>query len=372
MSACSHPRRFLGAWRVLVMAWPLMGCQSLPTQPPAVTPPPASETLHQLLAAEWERQLVESPELASYLGDTRFNHRWSDLRQAAIDARHQRDRQALERVRAIDDTALSPQDQLNHALFARGLNEQIDGYRFREWQMPVSPINWTGFGSAHSLARLLPFASARDYEDWLARLATYDTLIDQHIALMEAGLSEGRLPPRVTMERFLAQLEAEATDDPTQSALYAPFKRMPERLPAEQRKTLADRAERIIQEQVIPAEARFRRFFSERYLPACPESIAATALPDGSAFYAYKVRQMTTTDLTPEAIHATGLAEVARIRAAMEAIREEVGFEGDLAAFFTHLRTDPQFFFTDPQDLLDGYRIIAKRIDPELVKLFSR
>lgn len=353
----------------------LAACQSPGARPDTAAPaaaPTAAQALHQLLDGEWERQLAESPELASYLGDRRYNDRWSDLRAEALEARHQRDREALARVMAIDVAALSAEDRLNHALFARGLREQIEGHRYREWEMPVSPINWTGFAGAHSLARVLRFTDERDYEDWLARLAAYGRLVDQHIALMQAGMAAGRLPPRITMTRFLGQLQANASDDPRQSPLYLPFKQMPERLPAATREALAARARAVIREQVLPAEARFLQFFADDYLPACRDGIAATALPDGEAYYAYKVRQMTTTELSPEAIHATGLAEVARIRAAMEAIREEVGFKGDLAAFFTHLRTDPQFFYTDPQDLLDGYRVIAKRIDPELVKLFGR
>jgi uncharacterized protein (DUF885 family) len=350
----------------------LVACQTPASRPVAAADADAGAALAALLAEDWERRLAESPEFASYLGDTRYNDRWSDLRETAIAARHQADRDTLARLEAIDPAGLSDADRLNHALFARLLREGIAGYRYREDQMPVSPINWTGFGSAQALVRLMPFATARDYEDWLARLAAYGELVDQHIALMEAGRAAGRLPPKVTMTRFLRQLEAQQTDDPEQSPLYAPFQRIPPRVDTEARETLAARAQAVLREVVLPAEARFRRYFAEVYLPACPEAIAATALPDGEAYYAHKVRQMTTTDLSPEAIHETGLAEVARIRAAMEAIREEVGFKGDLAAFFTHLRSDPQFFHTDPQALLDGYRIIAKRIDPELVKLFGR
>jgi uncharacterized protein (DUF885 family) len=332
----------------------------------------AGAELHALFDAEWERMLQESPETASYFGDPRFNAQWSDYTVEALEDSHRKDRAVLERLDRINRKALSDADRLNYDLFRNQYEHAIEGYRFRQFLIPVSPINWSGFSFANTLARVQTFATVKDYEDWITRLETYGRVVDQHITLMRQGMEEDRVPPRIAMERLSRQIEAQIVTDPAKSPLYLPLTRLPADLAGDVRKTLEDRAQAAIREVVVPAYRRFAEFFEQDYLPACRDSIAASELPDGPEFYAFRVRLMTTTDLSPEAIHQTGLDEVRRIREEMEAIRTQVGFRGDLQAFFTHLRTDPKFFFKRPEDLLDAYRVIAKRIDPEVVRLFGR
>ena len=341
---------------------------------PAVAAPqkPPVTALHRLFDAEWERSLSESPETASYLGDQRYNDRWTDWSEAAVEQRAQGDRAVLKKLATIKRSALPASEQLNYDLFKRRYENAVAFQRFREFLMPVSPINWSGFGYATALPRLMRFSTAKDYEDWIQRLLGFGKLVDQNISLMRKGIQEGRVPPRVSLQRITEQVRDYAPRLAEDNPLYAPFKHFPEGIPEGTREEFQVQGAAAIREMVNPAWRRFGEFLEREYLPACSDSIAAENLPDGEAYYALRVRDNTTTDLTPDQIHDIGLSEVARIRAEMKMVMAQVKFHGDLQAFFKFLRTDKRFFYKTGEELLDGYRSLAKRIDPELVKLFGR
>jgi uncharacterized protein (DUF885 family) len=332
----------------------------------------AGEQLHQLLDADWERGLKDYPEYGTFLGDARYNDRWTDWSPAAVEARDAADRAVLDQLAKIPRAKLSAADQVNYDLFKQRAEIGVAYQRFRPQEIPLSPIGFDGFGSAATLAAIQPFANAADYDKWIKRLQAYGTLVDQNIALMRAGMAARRVPPREPMTRLTAQLRGFVTDQPEDSPFYAPLKKLPKDLPAADAERLRTQAATAIREVVTPAWKRFNAFYEDEYLPACRTTIAARDFPDGEAFYALRVRDMTTTDLTPDRIHEIGLSEVARIRAEMEKIREQVKFKGDLAAFFKFLRSDKQFYYKTGDELLAAYRVLAKRIDPELVKLFGR
>ncbi len=328
----------------------------------------AGKALHALFDAEWERSLRESPENAAYLGDRRFDDRWSDVSAEAIARREAADRDVLAALRKIDRVALSADDQLNYDTFAWLQERAVARQPFREYLQPIG--HQGGVQTADGIAELLPFATAQDYRNWIARLEALPTLIEQNTALMQAGVAAGSVPPKVLMQRVPAQIRGQVVADPAQSPFYKPFLKMPESIPADEQDALRRQAQEVIATQVVPAYRAFGEFFEQDYLPHTRDSIAATDLPDGNAWYDFLAGWYTTTNLTAEQIHQIGLKEVARIRAEMEKIRVEVGFNGDLQAFFHHLRTDPRFFYTEPADLLEAYQAMAKRIDPELVKVF--
>jgi uncharacterized protein (DUF885 family) len=328
----------------------------------------AAAALHQLFDEQWERGLRESPETASYRGDRRYNDRWSDLSIDAIRAREQADRDALAQLRAIDRSALSEQDRLSYDVFAWQLERAVERQKYSEWQRPVSQRG--GVQNAEGIAEVLPFANAEDYRDWIARLRAVPEMVAQTTELMRAGLAAGNTPPRVLMERVTGQIQAQVVDDPTQSPFYKPFRKIPDGIPAAEQARLRAEGEAAIREHVVPAYREFARFFADEYLPGARGTIAAADLPDGKAYYDFLVGQFTTTDLTAGQVHEIGLREVARIRAEMEQVRQEVGFQGDLAAFFEHLRTDPKFFYDTPEALLTAYRAMSREIDPQLVKVF--
>jgi uncharacterized protein (DUF885 family) len=341
-------------------------------QPPAAQARPAaseaSRALHALFDEEWERGLRESPESASADGDLRWNDRWTDYSLEAIRARQAADRAALARLRAIDRNALSEADRLNYDVFAWSLERSVERQRFNEWQRPLSQRG--GVQTADEMVEILRFSTVKDYEDWTRRLEALPTVVRQNIVLMREGLKAGNTPPRVLMERVPAQIAAQLVDDPTRSRFYAPFAKMPGSLGAADRSRLQARAAQVIRERVVPAYRELATFFEKEYLPGTRSTTAAVDLPDGRAYYDFLAGFFTTTDLTADQIHDIGLKEVARIRAEMEKVREEVGFKGTLAQFFDHLRTDPKFFKKTPAELLEAYQAISKRIDPELVKVF--
>ncbi len=328
----------------------------------------SAQTLHALFDSEWERGLVESPENASNNGDPRFNDHWSDLSLAAIEKRQAEDRAALEHLHAIDRAALSAADQLNYDTFDWLLRKAVERQKFHEYLQPVS--HQGGVQTTDGIAEVLPFASAKDYRDWISRMQKMPGLIDQVTVLMREGIKRKNMPPKILMQRVPAQIAAQIVEDPGKSPFYRPFLKFADGVSAADRAELDAQARRAITQDVVPAFRRFATFFNTQYLPQARDSIAAADLPDGKAYYDFLAAYYTTTDLTAAQIHAIGLKEVARIRAEMEKVKDETGFKGSMPVFFTYLRSDPKFFEKTPAALLQRYRAMAKRIDPELVKVF--
>ena len=334
------------------------------------TPDPAR--LHRLFQLHWDYLLHEFPEFATEVGAAGQNDRWTDRSSAAI-ARRKADLELPTRALAtIDRTKLSPQDALNYDLFRRQAEAQHAGRRFPWELLPLTQLYGIHQGVPQALSEQMPARTAADYEAILSRLRGTPVLVEQTIAAMKEGLRRGVTPPKITLRNVAAQADAILVEDPAASPFLGAFQRMPDTIPADRREALRLEAAKLLKAQALPAFRRLRDFIAIEYVPSCRESLAASALPDGPAWYAYLVAQSTTTRLTPKQIHDIGLAEVKQIRTEMEGIMRATGFAGDLAAFFEVLRTDPRFFFSRPEDLLAGYREIAKRADPEVIRLFGR
>ena len=326
-------------------------------------------TLHKLFADEWERSLRESPENASNHGDARYNDRWSDMSLKAIAASAAADKVALARLHKINRKALSEADRLNYDTFEWQLKQTIGRQQFKEYLTPIGMLG--GVQTLDGLAQVLSFKTEKDFRDWLARLAALPLLVDQNIVLLEEGIKAGLTPPAVLMQRVSKQIARQASGPADASAFYQPFLSMPESFSEAQKAALRNEAVQLIGEKVIPAYARLGKFFDGVYLPKARQSIGASALPNGKAYYDFLAAHFTTTNLSADAIHAIGLSEVARIRARMEAVMRETGYKGTLPEFFNFLRTDPRFFHKSGPELLLAYQAMSKRIDPELVKVFS-
>ncbi len=334
--------------------------------PVAVAAP--DDDLAALLDDHWEWKLATDPEQASRLGDKRYSRDWSDRSRAAAAARQEARREFLKRLYAIPRGDLSPDAQLNYELFRRELTRQADLYKYGGDLMPFSHRG--GVQNLESLANLLSFDSAEDYEDWLARMNKVGEVVDQTISAADAGIDRGLTSPAVLMQRIPAQIDKQLVDDPEDSPFYKVFADMPDSIAGKE--TLQRDARAAIKQRVIPAYRKLARYMNETYLPAARESVGLSSLPQGSEWYAQLTRDFTTTSMTPDEIHRLGLSEVRRIRDAMQDIIEEVGFDGDFDAFLTSLRTDPQFYYDDPDDLYTAYLATSKRIDPELVRLFGK
>ena len=360
-------------WResalTLALALSALLAAALPARPEEAASE-ATRQLHALFQEEWEYTLREDPTFASFLGDRRYNDRWADASLAALERRQQHSRETLERLKSIDMAGLSEADRLNYRLFRKQYENDVEGYQFRWYLVPLNQRD--GVQTADELADALRFATVKDYEDWLARLRALPVLVEQTTALMKEGIRAGMVHPRVIMERVPAQIEKQIVDDPAKSSFFKPFLRFPETIPPAERERLAAQAQAAIREQVVPAYRKFQRFFLEEYLPACLEKAGVWQLPRGKELYAFRTRLFTTTNLTPEEIHRLGLEEVKRIRGEMEAIIKQIGFQGSFEEFLQFLRTDPRFYYRDPQELLEAYRALSKQLDPTLVKLFKR
>ncbi len=330
----------------------------------------ATEALYELFDEASEQGRRDSPTRASMLGDKRYNQLWANRSLAAISAKNQRYIGYLQRLGEIDLTKLSADDQLNYQLFRRKYARRVAAFAYGNYLMPMSQRG--GIQTADELTERLWFSRVEDYRDWNKRLANVDDYVDQHIELLREGIKRGLVPPRIIMERIPKQIKAQLVADPANSPFYKPFNQLPERYDAKVREELINTARHHITNQVIPAYQRLNDFFRDVYLPACRETVGVWDLPDGEAFYADRIREFTTTDMTAEEIHTLGLSEVKRIRAEMQAIIDQLDFDGSFQDFLVFLRTDPQFYFDNPDDLLVAYRETSKRIDPEIVKLFGK
>jgi uncharacterized protein (DUF885 family) len=331
---------------------------------------PEGKRLHRLFQLHSEYLIHEFPEYATYVGARGQNGRWTDRSAAAI-ARRKTDLEwPAKALATIDRRKLSPGDRLNYDLFRRQVEEHLEGRRFLWELMPVSQLGGIHLDVPAMLSQQMPARTEADYEDILRRLRGTPTLVEQTIGLMKEGLRRGITPPKITLRAVPAQAAAILVEDAAESPFLGAFHAMPGTIPADKRAALQADAARLLTEQVLPAFRSLREFLATEYIPNCRESLAATGLPDGPAWYAYLVRLATTTRLPPKEIHDIGLAEVKQIRAEMERVMRATGFDKDLPAFFEFLQTDPRFFFSRPEDLLAGYRDIAKRADPEVIKLF--
>ena len=329
-----------------------------------------TEDFGALLADHWEWQMRENPVRASRMGDRRFNDQWTDMSLDAIERRQGEQQDFLRRLRFIDSSKLTETDQLNYDLFRRSLENSIDGHQFKNYLMPMSQRG--GVQSLESTAETLPLANVQDYEDWLARMAQIETVIEQTMSRMEEGRESGYMPPKILMERIPAQISMQLVEDPEQSPFFKSFAAMPDSIVDADRERLQQLAKDLIDESVVPGYREFASYFNNVYLPASRDTIGASSLPDGEAFYEYRTRLYTTTQMTPDEIHRLGLNEVKRIRDEMQLVIDELEFEGSFDDFLTFLRTDPQFYYDTPEELFEGYLAISKRIDPELVKVFGK
>ena len=329
----------------------------------------ATEDFHALLDEAWEFYLAENPMVASRAGDRRYNTEWRDGSLDAIQRRHLQRRDFLRRVYAIDKTALSEADQLNYELFRRDLQQRVDAHQFNGYLMPFSQRG--GVQNLDSQASYLRFDTAGDFEDWLARLDKIDTVIDQTIEVANRGIERGFVLPRVLMERIPDQIDVQLVEEGADSPFYRTFETMPDAISGKDQERLRAAAIKTIEDTVVPAYRKLARYFDKTYLPATRESVGLSSLPNGSARYEFLARSFTTTLMTPDEIHRTGLEEVKRIRGEMRQIIDELEFDGDFQDFLIFLRTDPQFYYDNPDDLYEAYLATSKRIDPELVKLFG-
>jgi len=329
-----------------------------------------SARLKQLFDLHWKYNMEENPGWATFIGYPGLNDKWGDQSFTAIERRKRENLSIMETVNSISKEKLSESDRLNYDLFKDRIALDIEGAEFPQELMPISQLN----GVQQDVAQLLtvaPANSAKDYQDIVTRLKGVPTVIAQTRALLEKGLKEGVTPPQVTLRDVPQQVRNQIVKNPVDAPVLIAFKEFPGSIPAAEQEKLRKEAHSIYSREIVPAFEELANYLEKTYIPGCRAGIGLSELPNGKKWYAYLVKSYTTTAMTPDEIFNVGESEVRRIRAEMEKVIKETGFKGDFAAFSQFLRKDPQFFFTKPEDLLQTYRDICKRADPELIKLFG-
>jgi len=341
----------------------------------------ATEKAHALFDGYSEWQMRELPGYATMVGDHRYDDRLTDFSEAAIARRKASVADFAKQLQGIDRNALANQDRISYDVLATVLDSNLrrsavfsepDAAGADLW-LDVTQFNGPqiGFAGLPSLIRVSRFSSILDYENYIKRLAAVPAQLDQLTGGLRRAMARGWLPPRVVVQRVPSQIDALLTANLAANALYAPFERFPGSFAPGDRERLAAMGRAVIADKVGPAFRALRQFYAAEYLPACSEAPGASVRPSWMKFYAAAVASQTTTALTPREIRDLGLKEVERIGVEMDVVPKRVGFNGTRTDFANWIKSAPEFHYSSAAEMLAGYRDIAKRVDPELPRLFA-
>jgi uncharacterized protein (DUF885 family) len=323
----------------------------------------SAEVLHDLFDRAWAHAMAEFPEAATMTGWPEGHDRWTDQSVDAVERRRREADQFRREAETLDPSGLDELDRRSLEMFLAVEGAEVDAAAFPLPYLALSQLDGPHLDPPFYLG-IMGTSSPAELDALLGRVRRLPDLVDQTIELLERGLAIGVTPPQVCLRQVPEQIAAHLSVDPAANPVLTALAGAPEEVRAEAAASVAERC--------VPAYQRLYDLVTKTYLPGCRTTIAMADLPDGRDWYAERVRYHTTTDLTPEAIHEIGQAEVRRIAAEMDEVMAQTGFTGDRSAFAEHLRTDPHHYFGTEDELLGFYRDIAKRIDPGVVRLFSR
>lgn len=332
--------------------------------------PEDSDGLQALFDEAWEFQLRENPTFATSVGRHEYDDRLESVALEDLERRAAFWRDILKRLQSFDRNALPRRQQINYDIFRRQVEDRIQSFEFKEYLMPL-----TSEGGFHtSFARLpqnMPFRTRKDYQNYISRLRAFGVLTDQEIQNLTEALAEGYALPAAVLDGYEGTIQSHIVDDLDRSVFMVPFQKFPDSVNEADRPELLQAGRKAIEEIVIPAYRRFLDFFLQKYRPGARETLGATSLPNGKAYYAFLIRRHTTLDLSSDEVHELGLKEVERIRAEMQEVMRQVGFKGDLQAFIDYLRKEPRFYAKTGEELLEEAAWLAKTIDGKLPSLFK-
>jgi uncharacterized protein (DUF885 family) len=326
--------------------------------------------LNRLLADEWEYTLRTQPELATQVGDNRYNDRLSDFSDKAIADDIAHTRESLAKFEAIAVAGFPEQEKFNHALMVRSLREGLDSVRFKDWEMPATQFGGIHLGYA-SLGSDSPFRNRKDYEDYLSRLHQMPRVLDEAMGHMRDGLRDHLMPPKYLLEKVSDQAQGIADDTLEKSPFTEPLRKFPDSISEAERKQLREQIEAAVKNEVAPEYAKFAKFVREEYAPHGRLDPGVWALPDGEARYAFAVRHQTTTETPAAEIHELGVKSVAEIETQMLGIAKAQGFS-DLKSFNDHIRADAKLRATSGQQIFDLYSHYRDQMYTKLPELFGR
>ena len=323
----------------------------------------------QLLADEWEYELRESPELATYVGDYRYNDHWSDASLAHVQQQKHDTQEWLSRFEAFDTSGFPEQERLSQRLMVRKLKEALEGIDLKTYEMPIDQFNGVHLEAAQFVA-IIPFDSTKHFEDYLSRLHQLPRVFDQVIEVMQQGEKDKLMPPRFLLEKTVGQCKNIADPAGEANVFGQPVAHFPDSVPEADRKRLHDAILAAVDNEVRPAYTKLANFIATEYVPKGRMEPGVWSLPGGEALYRYDIRRLTTTNGDPEEIHQLGLREVARIESEQLTIAKKLGFN-DLKSFRLSLKTNPKAFASSPEQILDKYRTYIGQMKDQLPKLFG-
>lgn len=334
-----------------------------------------SATLDRAYEQFWDESLKLNPLQATFQGDPRYNDALPNFLGADYRKRsHEFNTRWLKKIQAIGSTGLTGQDLISYEIFVHDAKSAIDAEQFANWQLPINQ-----FYSVANLAMSLgsgngsqPFKTVADYDNWRKRAERFPALFDQAIVNMRAGVAKGVVQPRALMEGVVPQLDAVIKDKPEDTPFWMPVKTMPPSFPDEERIRITNDYRELIAQRLVPAYQRLHDYIANDYMGHTGAGVGIGALPGGDAWYAYDVRQNTSTDLTPAQVRKLGLDEVARLQGEIRKLMKGVGFKGSLHAFFESMRSDKRFDFKDTDAMLARYREIQRQVDDRVSQLFLK
>ena len=336
--------------------------------------------LNTLYAEFWEENLKLNPVSATFAGDPRYNAELPNFLAPEFEEKSRAfEKKYLDAARAIGTEGLTGQDRLSFDIFTLNRESTLEQLQFPDRLLPIDQFynianSFAQFGSGTSAQ---PFATVKDYDDWLKRAALMPAILDQAIVNMREGVSKGIVQPRVLMEKVLPQLEANITDDPTKSIFWGPIANLPKDFSATDRDRLTAAFRTLIATQLTPAYQRLHTYIADDYLPKTRDTFGMGALPNGAAWYAQKVHTNTTHSLNPAQVHQIGLDEVARIQDGMRAVAKDLGYTKptktlpELKAFFEWMKARDDMYFSSREELLSAYQKFHSDVDPLLPAYFN-
>lgn len=332
------------------------------------------QKLHALFERAWEAQLKNDPLFATSVGRHDYGDRLASINPEALEREFARTKATLAELQAIDRAKLPAEELVNYDMFRAQLEESLEGYQLDDHQIPINADS--GFHTEFArLPQQVPLRSVQDYENYIARLNAWPRYVREQIHWMRAGLKRGMTVPRATLTGYDHTIAAHVVADPlanvSSSVFWAPFERFPASVPEAERERLRVAGKSAVANGAVGGYRELLDFFRTEYLPGARATLGASELPNGRAYYRFKIRQFTTLDLTAEEIHATGKTEVERIASEMNAVMKKAKFEGDFPAFLAFLRSDPRFYARTAEELLSKASRIAKRMDGKLPSLFK-
>jgi uncharacterized protein (DUF885 family) len=359
----ANRRQFLAQTAALA-PWPLLASAAAPA-------PGAPAALHALLARYWDDTARQSPEWATYRGNHRYGHLFTDWSPEGVAARDQQVLRWLAEAEAIAPEGLDLPDRLSRSTFIHNLRTQQRTMGFEGWRTMGLGSAWGMHTALAGLLQAAPMNTPEQAEQLLARLAAYPRVVDQQLARLARSMALGWVTAQPVLQRSLQQLDGQLSQPARSGPYFEPFRRLGRTMADAQRSDFQARGEAAIVQHVLPAQQRVRDFLVQRYLPAAPAAGGLGRYPGGDAVYAALVEQHTTTTLSVRQVHDMGLAQLDRLHAEFARLRGEMKLTGDFAAQVAALR-QPAWFYPDPEAMLAGYRAMAKRLDPEMPRLFAR